>query len=464
MATRPKAGFYFNQAGEVFRTGARLPGGQGLRSAAILSAADNVEGLTILNVLRHFPTPTLRIDLPTGLAIASEARDAFNQSNLALAAVEQISLQAAIEMFPDGTSAAELNDLLTRPGQFRSRRFAMRLKSSSKPVDIYLPRAQTAFLGDRDGAEMGPGALGYPVVVISHGLGSDRKSYAYLADFLARRGFVAITVEHPGSSAEQLNAFVAGRASQIPDEEFIQRPVLISQVLNDLENRALSDDKLAGINFNNVAVIGQSFGGYTALALAGASINSTSLQQTCPPSFSVNISLLLQCQAIALPPAQTSQPFKDPRIKAVIAINPVTSVIFGSQSMAQIDVPVLLMAGSADTIAPALPEQILPFTWLSQGQGTRVTFPDGSIATPEENRYLLIMEGGTHFSTIGVTGSETFGLPVEIIGPSPDVAQYYTQVMSLAFLNIYLKGDSRYRPILSSAFTTRLSQPQMPLV
>ena len=38
------------------------------------------------------------------------------------------------------------------------------------------------------------------------------------------------------------------------------------------------------------------------------------------------------------------------------------------------------MASSADTVAPALPEQIRPFTWLT---------------TP--NRYLLVLEGGNPF-------------------------------------------------------------------
>ncbi len=105
-----------------------------------------------------------------------------------------------------------------------------------------------------------------------------------------------------------------------------------------------------------------------------------------------------------------------------------------------------MMTGSADTVAPALPEQIRPFTWL--------TTPD---------RYLLLLEGATHFSTIGPTGTETFDLPPSIIGPVPEVAQEYTQVMSLAFLSTYLKADDRFRPVLTSAFTNRFSLPEMPI-
>ncbi|MGB3294282.1 MAG: alpha/beta fold hydrolase [Phormidesmis sp.] len=440
FAYTPQGDFLLEQIGQVFRTGARLPGGKGLRGAAILAAADEAEGLTILNVIRHFPTPVLRVDISRGLAVVQQASNALSLSSSALSLVEQLSLEKATEPFPSGVSAAELNRLVTRPGPFSARRISMRLKSSVKPVDIYLPQSRMEAFEE--------GLSGRPAVIISHGLGSDRTSYAYLAQFLAEHGFAVIAVEHPGSSAEQLDALISGRTSQVvPDEEFVSRPLLISQVLNDLEAKALSDKNLDGINFNNIGVIGQSFGGYTALAVAGAPLNLKSLREVCPPSFSVDISLLLQCQATTLvSPERTSIDFYDPRIQAVVAINPITSAIFGPESLAEVPVPVLMIAGSADTVAPALPEQIVPFTWL-----------------PEGDRYLLLMEGATHFSTIGVTGAETFGLPPEIIGPSPEIAQRYTQVMSLAFLSSYLNQDSRYQPVLSSAFTTRLSRPEMPL-
>ena len=449
FAYTPQGKYLLEQAGEVFRTGARLPGGKGLRGAAIVAAADQAEGLTFINVIRHFPTPVLRIDLRKGLAIAAQASAAVNQSNQALNLVEQISLQAATEPFSPETSAAELNQLVSRPGPFQVRRLSRRVKASVEPVDIYLPELPTF----SDKSQPSPDAVKQggarrPAVVISHGLGSDRATYAYLAKFLAAHGFAVINVEHPGSSANQLDALISGRTNQVvPDEEFINRPLLISQVLDALANQAPLDKNLDAIDFNNVGVIGQSFGGYTALAVAGAPLNLTSLRKTCPPEFSIDISLLLQCQAIAIaPPEQTSISFRDPRIKAVVAINPITSAIFGQESLAQVDVPVLMMAGSADTVAPALPEQIRPFTWLQK-----------------RDRYLLVMEGATHFSTIGITGSETFALPSEIIGQAPAIAQRYTQVMSLAFFGVYLNGESRYQPVLSSAFTTRFSRPEMPL-
>ncbi len=444
----PQGEFLLGQAGDVFRTGARLSGQQGLRGAAILSAADSKEGLTTLNIIRRFPTPVVRVDLKKGGAIASRASRAFAQSALAVNLVNELAFQSASDPFPAGVSAAELNALVTSPGLFQVKRVTLKPKVVGPPVDVYLPEPLPGSLASSLADPQREQAAKYPAVVISHGVGSSRLSYAYLAQFLAQHGFAVINLEHPGSDEAQINNFVDGlTGSAIPTEEFINRPQLVSQVLRDLEGRSRFSKSLSDIDFNNVGVIGQSFGGYTALAVGGAPINLASLRSACPPAFSVDISILLQCQAVTLGgPDQTSLDFKDPRIKAVFAINPVANAIFGPDSISQINVPTFIMAGSADTVAPALPEQILPFTWL--------TTPD---------RYLLLLDGATHFPTIGSTGGETFDLPPAVIGPVPEVARAYTKAMSLAFLSFYLKGDSRYQPALTSAFTTRFSRPEMPL-
>lgn len=440
----PQGEYVLNEIGKVFRTGARLPGGKGLRGAAILSAADDQTGLTLLNVIKRFPTPVLRVDLQQGLAIANQANDSLQQTRAALDLIEQLSLQTVTADFPENQSLASLNQLATQLGSFQVRRMTMPVKASSAPIDVYLPSVSTNFLSE---VTIAPASM--PAVVISHGFGNERKTYRYLAEFLATHGFAVINVEHPGSSAAQFDALVSGRTGQVvPDDEFTRRPELISQVLNELEVRAQTDKIFAQIDFENVGIIGQSFGGYTALAVAGAPINLASLRENCPPpEFSLNVVVLLQCQAENLrSPEVDSLNFTDSRIRAVIAINPMTSLIFGPESMAQIEVPVMMMAASGDTVAPALPEQVNPFTWLT---------------TPE--RYLLLMDGGTHFSTIAVTGEEAFQLPPEIFGPVPDVAQRYTEIMSLAFLSTYLKNDARYRPVLTGNFTTRVSEPEMPL-
>jgi len=60
-----------------------------LRSALVLAAADP-QGLTLLSVLRQFPTRSIRIDLKR-IQIASELESLINQTNRAIAQIKQQS-------------------------------------------------------------------------------------------------------------------------------------------------------------------------------------------------------------------------------------------------------------------------------------------------------------------------------------------------------------------------------------
>ena len=86
LAYSPQGECLLEQANKAFHTGARLPAGKGLRGAAIVAAADQNEGLTLLNVIRLFPTPVLRVNLRQGLAFANQASAVFSQLSSAGAA------------------------------------------------------------------------------------------------------------------------------------------------------------------------------------------------------------------------------------------------------------------------------------------------------------------------------------------------------------------------------------------
>ncbi|NJO52663.1 MAG: hypothetical protein HC840_28325, partial [Leptolyngbyaceae cyanobacterium RM2_2_4] len=288
-----------------------------------------------------------------------------------------------------------------------------------------------------------------PVIIMSHGLGSDRTTYAYLGEHLASYGFAVAIPEHPGSNADQLRALIEGRASQVTEPaEFINRPLDVTYLLDELERLNQSDFAFQGrLDLRQVGVVGQSFGGYTALALAGAQINFQQLTEDCAAEEStLNLSLLLQCRAeeLVLPAAD----LRDERVAAIMAINPIGSIILGPAGFSEIDIPVMLVSGNADTIAPALLEQIRPFTWLT---------------TP--NKYLLMMRGSTHFSTIGTSeiGSEIVTLPPEIIGPSPALARSYINAMSTAFFQLHLAKDTDYLRYLGAAYAERISEPALPI-
>ncbi len=158
----------------------------------------------------------------------------------------------------------------------------------------------------------------------------------------------------------------------------------------------------------------------------------------------MNISLLLQCLALRLPDRQYD--LSDSRVKAAIAVNPVDSSIMGPESIGKIKIPIMLVAGSADTVAPALPEQIQPFTWLTT-----------------LNKYLVLINGGTHFSTIEESPNAVVPVPDQVIGPRPALARRYLRELSLAFFNTYLANQADYRPYLSATYIRSISQEPLPL-
>jgi predicted dienelactone hydrolase len=414
--------------GEVIQADSRQSGFYAIRAALILAAAD-ADGFTPLNVLRKFPSNRLEINLARSLEIANGLEALINQSNRAFAFINQ---QSALEATPP-TSLPGTD--LRQQGTVTWNRQTITLDDRSRdrtfPADIYIPQSPQP----------------HPVVIISHGLGSDRTSFIYLAQHLASHGFVVAVPEHPGSSSSQLQALLDGRAAEVTSpREFIDRPLDIKFLLDELTRLSQSNPTFQGrLNLQQIGVVGQSYGGYTALALAGAPIRFQQLQTNCRNlNDSLNVSLLLQCLALQLPDRQYD--LSDARVKAAIAINPVDSSIMGPESLSQIKIPVMLVAGSADTVAPALPEQVQPFTWL------------GAI-----DKYLVLINGATHFSTIQESPNAVVPVPAQVIGPSPILARRYIAALSLAFFQTYAANQTRYRPYLSAAYTNTISQQPLEL-
>ncbi|MBD1919166.1 MULTISPECIES: alpha/beta hydrolase [Cyanophyceae] len=419
------------QIGRVVQTPVRQANVQALRGALILAAADPEGGFTLVNVLKTYPTEAMRIDLIEGLAIAQEINQAILQSE---AAFNQVQAIAAAEAAANPVDADVLLQLVQSERQYGVDLIQVVVPGLPSPVQLYLPEV----LPGRQGVP----ATGFPLVVISHGLGGTLNSYSYLAEYLATGGIAVATLEHPGSNDQQLYALLAGRSDAVvQDEEFLRRPRDVSLTLNTLARLNQSPSPIRRrLDLDRVGIIGQSFGGYTALALTGATFDRTGLATACPPgTLSFNPSLLLQCQAARLNNPGSS--LGDPRVKSVFIMNPIGSALFGPTGYGQIQVPIMVVAGTADTVAPAFPEQIEPFTWLTA-----------------RDRYLLLIDRGTHFSTIGdITQSDQpLTIPPELIGLNPELVWSYMQVLGLAYFKLTLEGDQRFQPALTPAFAAAL--------
>ena len=437
-------------SGQLIQTDARQNGFYAIRAALILAAADP-GGLTPLNTMRYFPSQSIRINAEALLALMNRLSALDKETQRSLSVIEQQSVAEASTEPP----IAGLPDL-SNSGSFswQKRTIAFvdthrktltgTIKTRIIQTDIYLPQSQAPV----------------SVVVISHGLGSDRDSFAYLAKSLASNGFAVVVPQHPGSDSLQQQALLTGRSQQVfADTELVDRPLDVTFLLNQLEQRSKSDPWLQGkINIQQVGVIGQSFGGYTALVLAGAHINIDQLHKDCQPEADlVNVSLLLQCRALALgensPDYEQIQQnlsnldLSDRRVKAVIALNPVTSSILGQAGLSQIKIPVAIAAGASDTVTPAFSEQIQAFSWLT---------------TPE--KYLGIGDKGTHTDLIAGVSSAV--LPSSnrfssFSGRDPEIGRAHLQVFSAAFMEVYLAHQTQYRPFLSVSYIDRWNRDEL---
>lgn len=419
----PQGEALLRRMGTVFQSESGLSGFSGLRAALILAAADRERGLTLLNVIQKFPTDSIRLDIGRGLQIAQELSRLVKQGQRANQWLRQEALtQASAEpALPNGLLDLQL------PGRVTAEKRTIEIKDSGRrrtfPIDLYLPVGATT-----------PA----PLVVISHGLGSDRSTFAYLANHLVSHGFAVAVPEHPGSNANQIKSLMEGLANEVAEpSEFVNRPLDVSYMLDVLGQDASLASRLRR---EGVTVIGQSFGGYTALALGGAQLEPQAIAKGCAHLEETwNVSLFLQCQIRRIQPLPRN--LRDPRVKAVMAINPIASVVFGS-GINQLQVPTLILAGDTDTIAPALSEQVIPFS---------------QIRSP--NRYLAVMQGGTHFSSLDETGgADSVALPSIVIGPDLPQARRYVKALALAFVR-----DPTPNPYLTSRYAQSLSRGRLGL-
>jgi alpha-beta hydrolase superfamily lysophospholipase len=281
-----------------------------------------------------------------------------------------------------------------------------------------------------------------PVVVISHGLAARPEDLADYAKQLVSHGYVVAIPQHAGSDAHQVRNMLAGNASEVFDfQEFIERPRSITRLLDELARRNQSHYQ-GRLDLDHVGILGNSFGSYTALALAGATIDFEQLETACASGLETpNMSMLVQCQALALP--RTQPVLKDPRVKAILLLDPIGSQVFGPKGLAPVDCPVLIVTGSEDKAAPMALEPIQLFPWLT---------------TPQ--RYLAVIRGKSHVHDL-----EKLLLALRLqllqgisaLSISPPIINSYLAGLSVSFFEALRTGQpSAY---LSATYACSISQP-----
>lgn len=210
-----------------------------------------------------------------------------------------------------------------------------------------------------------------PVAVFSHGNGGIRFQSIFLVEHLASHGWVVVAPEHPGNSFFDSSAPLS--------ELLLRRPADAVATFDWLADTDV-DGLLAGCvdPADGYAMIGHSFGGYTTLAVAGATLDADASAAYCAGAVGT---WLCDDFATAMAEAEDrSVNLGDPRAWAAVPMAPAGyEVLVGG--LADITVPTLVLGGSLDDLTP---------------MATQVTPIYGDlVATP---RALGTLEGAGHYA------------------------------------------------------------------
>ncbi len=407
-------------------------GVQALRAGLVLGSTAP-EGLSILSFIAAYPSKRLEINLPQAFIVAGNLNTAFwrtQQFMLAIAPqLNPITPQAAFPFDPSQPGSAEVKILsLSLNDQKRGRKI---------PVDVYWSTAATP---------------NKPVIVFSHGFGSIRTDLRYLAEHLASHGYVVAALEHPGSNEANTNLALQGKTRVVKPQEFLYRPQDISFVLDELEklNQTANNPLQGKLATTNAMIVGYSFGGGTALALAGAELQLEHLKQRCKKNLTIlSLAEGMQCIAQELP--ENTYQLRDTRIKQAIALNPTTSLIFGETGLTKVQIPTLVLAGSADKTTPALTEQIVGFD---------------KIPSP---KWLVGVLGGTHLSvkdpstTLDQVGQPNTPISGgEVVGEQAADVRKYVKAITLSFAAQMTPEAKNYAVFLTSDYAQFSSTAAFP--
>ncbi len=183
----------------------------------------------------------------------------------------------------------------------------------------------------------------HPLVMLSHGRGSDAWQYAWFAQALASRGYIVAALNHyHANSNDRQIAYLANR--------IWQRPVDISLCITHM----LADPAWGPhIDTGRVGVAGHSQGGFTALWIGGARINPErflAFQQRFIDDPRIPASIRRDLPLDATPALTVA----DDRVKAVFAMAPGVIQAFGMDpdGLRALQIPAYLIVGARDTQTP----------------------------------------------------------------------------------------------------------------
>ncbi len=264
----------------------------------------------------------------------------------------------------------------------------------------------------------------FPLVIISHGYPGNRYLMSHLAENLASKGFVTVSIDHKDSTYDDQKPFASTLYNRAFDDLF---------VLNEMDRlgKPGSGSFLGGrLDASRTGLVGYSMGGYGAVNVVGGGYSKASeTMNGAPPN------KLLADRGAANPEYRKTM---DPRIKAVVAIAPwgMAGGFWDAEGLKGVATPVLFVAGSADDVA-------------GYEKGTKAIY----LGAVNADRYLLTFLNANHNAAAPIPApAETY---VAAEPGKPAAFSHYADAVwdtvrmnnildhfATAYFDLYLKGDT----------------------